>query len=87
MAGTRLAQAIAAEKLDKYRVFCRRFVLPHNTKASGKCKRPTTDESRGNAIDTDMEDKTFVISVSEGGCSDDSPDLDSDDIEIGNKEV
>jgi hypothetical protein len=86
-AGTRLAQAIAAEKLDEYGVSCRRFVLPRDAKASGKRKRPTTDESRGNAIDTDTEDKTFAISVSEGGCSDDSPDLDSDDIEIGNKEV
>jgi hypothetical protein len=86
-AGTQLAQAIAVKKLDKYGVSCCRFVLPRDTKVSGKHKRLTTDESCGNAIDTDTEDKTFVISVSEGGCSDDSPDLDSDDIKIGNKEV
>jgi hypothetical protein len=34
-----------------------------------------------------MEDKTFAISVSDSGCDDDSPDSDSDGIEIGNEEV
>jgi hypothetical protein len=34
-----------------------------------------------------MKDKTFAISVSKGGCDDDSLDSDSDGIEIRNKEV
>ena len=55
-AGTRLAEAIAAEKLDEYGVSCRRFILPHDAKASAKRKRPPTDESHGDAIDTDAED-------------------------------
>jgi hypothetical protein len=86
-AGTRLAEAIAAEKLDENGQSCRRFVLPRDAKVSAKRKRPTTDESRNNAIDTDTEDETFVIPVSEGGCDDDSSDSDNDDIEIGNEEV
>ena len=61
--------------------------MPHDVKASAKPKRPTADESRGNAIETDTEDKTFVISVSKGGCNDSSLDSDSNDIEIGNEEV
>ena len=86
-AGTRLAEAIAAEKLDEYGLSCRRFVIPRDAKPSAKRKRPTTEESRGDPIDTDMEDKTFAISVSEGGSDDDLPDLDSDDVKIGNEEV
>ena len=58
---------------------------------SAKCKQPTTNESHGIGdaiqVDTDMEDKTFAISVSDGGCDDDSPDSDSDGIEIRNEEV
>ena len=41
----------------------------------------------GEAIDTDIDDGTFAISVSEGGCDDDSSDSDSDGIEIRNEEV
>ncbi len=56
-------------------------------KASTKCKRPITAVLDDDAIqvDTDVEDETFVIPVSDGGY--DSPDLDSDDVEIGNNEV
>jgi hypothetical protein len=92
-AGTRLAEAIAAEKLDEYGSSCRRFIVPHDVKASVKRKQPTTNGSHGvgggNAIqvETDTEDKTFAISVSEGGCDDDSLDSDSDGIEIRNKKV
>jgi hypothetical protein len=92
-AGTRLAEVIAAEKLDEYGSSSHRFILPHNAKVSVKRKRPTTNESHSvsgrNAIqvETDTEDKTFAISVSEGGCDDDSLDSDSDGIEIGNEEV
>lgn len=88
-AGTRLAEAIAAEKLDEYGLSCRRFTLPQDAKVSAKRKRPTTNESRGrgDTIDTDTEDKTFTASVSEGGSDDNSPDSDSDGIEIGNEEV
>jgi hypothetical protein len=58
-------------------------------KVSAKRKRPTTDESHGDVIqvDTDLEDKNFSTSVSEGGCDDNSPDSDNNDIEIGNEEV
>jgi hypothetical protein len=79
-AGTRLADAIAAEKLDEYGSSCRRFILPRSTKR----KRPATTESHCDAIDTDPEDETFAISVSEGGSDDDS---DINEIEIGNDEV
>jgi hypothetical protein len=88
-ADTRLAEDIAAEKLDKNGLSCHRFILPRDAKVSAKRKRPTSDESRGDAIqvDTDPEDKNFAISVSEGGHDDDSPDSDSDEIEIGNEEL
>ena len=86
-AGTRLAEAIAAEKLDEYGLSCRRFLPPQDAKASAKRKRPTANESRSDAIDTDLEDETFAISVSEGGSDDNSPNSDSDGIEIGNEEV
>jgi hypothetical protein len=91
-AGARLAEAIAAEKLDEYGSSCRRFIIPRDAKVSAKRKRPVTDAScdiGGDAIqvDTDVEDKTFAISVSEGGCNDDSSDSESDGVEIGNEEV
>ena len=86
-AGTRLAEAIAAEKLDEYGLSCRQFICPRDVKASPKRKRPTADESHGNAIETDKEDQTFAISVSKGGCDDNSLDSDSDDIEIRNEKV
>jgi len=92
-AGTRLAEAIAAEKLDEYGSSTRRFVLPRDAKTSTKRKRLNTDKSHGVGgsdaieVDTDREDKTFAISVSEGGCDDNSSDSNSDGIEIGNEEV
>jgi hypothetical protein len=92
-AGSRLAEAIAAEKLDEYGSSTRRFILPRDAKTSTKRKRLNTDKSRGVGgndaieVDTDTEDKTFAIEVSEGGCDDNSSDSDSDGIEIGNEEV
>lgn len=91
-AGTRLADALAAEKLNENGLSCRRFIQPRDAKASAKRKRPTsatTDNLKlhGDAMDTDTEDKTFAISVSGGECDDDLSDSDSDDIEIGNNEV
>jgi hypothetical protein len=85
-AGARLAEAIAAEKLNEDGTSCRRFI-PRDAKASAKRKRPITDDSElpGDAIDTDTEDVTYAISVSEG--DDDLPVSDEDAIEIGNQEV
>ena len=88
-AGTRLAEAIATEKLDEYGSSCRCFTLPHDAKAPAKCKRPTTDVSPSDAIqvESDPEDQDFTIPVSEGGSDDDSSHSDSDDVEIANEEV
>src|SRR5712672_597940 len=88
-AGTRLAEAIAAEKLDEYGSSCHRFTLPRDAKAPAKRKRPTTDVSPSDAIqvESDPEDQDFVIPVSEGGSNDDSSHLDSNDVEIANEEV
>ena len=86
-AGIRLAEAIAAEKLDEFGSSCRRFIPARDAKASAKCKRPTTTQPCGDAIDTDTEDETFAISVSEGEHDGDSLDSGSDDIGIGNEEV
>ncbi|KAF8485258.1 hypothetical protein DFH94DRAFT_792116 [Russula ochroleuca] len=94
--GTRLAEAIAAEKLDES--------LP---RATAKCKRTTTNPTNPtnptatnptatnptatnptDQIDTNTEDQTFTISVSEGGSESSDDDTDSDGIEeIGNEEV
>jgi hypothetical protein len=86
-AGARLAEAIAAEKLNEDGTSSRCFTLPCDAKASAKRKRPITDNSElpGDAIDTDTEDVTYAISVSEG--DDDSLVLDEEAIEIGNQEV
>ena len=86
-AGIRLAEAIAAEKLNKYGFSCRRFVIPCNVKASAKRKWPTANESHGDTVDTNTEDKTFAVTVSDGGSNGDSSDLESDNVEIRNKEV
>ncbi|KAF8495508.1 hypothetical protein F5888DRAFT_1615702 [Russula emetica] len=86
-AGARLAEAIAAEKLNEDGSSCRHFILPRVVKASTKCKRPITAVPDDDAIqvDTNVEDKTFVIPVSDGGHN--LPDLDSNDVEIGNNEI
>jgi len=86
-AGTRLAEAITTEKLDENGQSCRRFILCHDAKASAKHKRPTTNDSCGDAIDTDTEDETFAVPVSEGGSDGNSLDSDIDEIEVGNEEV
>lgn len=88
--GMQLAEVIAAEKLNKYGLSCCRFILPRDAKASAKHKQPTIDESCGGEaiqVDTNTEDKTFTISVSEGKCNNNSLDSDSNKIEIGNEEV
>jgi hypothetical protein len=92
-AGTRLAEAIAAEKLDEYGSSCRRFIQPRDVRTSTKRKRQTTinvppDNAIG-TIDSDAEDETFALSVSKDGCDADSPDseAESNGIEIGNEEV
>ncbi len=56
-------------------------------KASTKCKQPITAVPDDDTIqvDTNVEDETFTIPVSDGGH--DLPDSDSDDVEIGNNEV
>ena len=84
-AGTQLADAIATEKLDEYESSCRHFIQPHDAQASAKRRRPAADESRGGEAtqgDTNTEDKTFAISISEG-----SSGSDSDGLEVGNDEV
>ena|SRR5712671_6250365 len=86
-AGTRLAEAITTEKLDENGQSCCRFILRHDAKASAKHKRPTTNDSCGDAINTDMEDETFAVPVSEGGSDGNSLDSDVNEIEVGNEEV
>ena len=83
--GTRLADAIAAEKLNEYGSLCRHFIQPRDAQASAKRRRPAADESHGGKAtqgDTNTEDKTFAISILEG-----SSGSDSDGLEIGNNEV
>ncbi len=86
-AGTKLAEVIAAKKLDKNGLSCHCFILPCNAKASAKCKQSTTNESCHNAINTNIKDKTFVISVFKSESDDNSLDSDSDNIKIRNEEV
>ncbi len=80
-----------AKKLDEYGQSCHCFILPQDMKVSAKCKQPTTDELYGDVIqvDTDTEDKNlnFSISVSKGGCDDNSLDSDNNDIKNGNEEI
>ncbi len=86
-ADAQLAEAITAEKLNEDGSSCRRFILSRDVKAFTKRKRPITAVPDDNAIqvDTDVEDETFAIPVSNGGH--DSLDSDSDNVEIGNNEV
>ncbi|KAH9160626.1 hypothetical protein EDB89DRAFT_871052 [Lactarius sanguifluus] len=86
--GTRLAEAIAAEKLDEFgnpvQSSRRRTtgIRSPNHRASAKRKRTTADNAT--TVDTDTEDKTFIGPVTSGGSDDGS---DSDDVDIGNKEI
>ncbi len=84
-----LAEAIVAKKLDKYGQSCHHFILPQDVKVSAECKQPITNESYSDIIqvDTDTEDKNFLISVFEGRYNDNSLDSDNNDIKIGNEEV
>jgi len=86
-ASTRLAEAIAAEKLDENGQSCCRFILHHDAKASTKCKQPTTNDLCGDAINMDTEDEMFAVPVSEGGSNGNSLDSDVNEIEVGNEEV
>jgi hypothetical protein len=95
-------EAIAAEKLDEFgnaSSWC--FIQPPNARglprATAKHKRTTADSTDPtdptatnptDQIDTDTEDQTFAISVSDGGSESSDDDTDSDGIEeIGNEEV
>ena len=81
--GTRLAAAIAAEKLDEFGnttpAYRRHPTQPVKSRASAsKRKRTLADDNDT----TDTEDKTFAHSATEDGS-----DEDSDAVEISNKEV
>jgi hypothetical protein len=83
--GARLAEAIAAEKLDEFgnvaRTSHRRFTQSHNLKrARVKRKRATKDDHA-----TDEEDEDFTSPSAEEGSDDDEND--SDVMEISNEEV
>ena len=84
--GTQLAEAIAAEKLDEFGNLTQvpRQCLVRAVRAStgtGKFKQTTAD-----TIDTDAEDETFLSSVV-ADRSEWSDGLESDAMEISNKEV
>ena len=59
--GTRLAAAIAAEKLDEFgnptQPYRQHPIQTHNSHATAKCKRLTTDDTS-----TDVEDDDFAAS-------------------------
>ncbi|KAH9009949.1 hypothetical protein EDB85DRAFT_2298327 [Lactarius pseudohatsudake] len=82
---TRLAEAIAAEKLDEFgnpaqssRPLGRTTgIRSPNRRASAKRKRTTVD-SNAATVDTDAEDETFIGPVTSGGSDDGS---DSDDVD------
>lgn len=87
-AGTRLAEAIAAEKLDEFgkpTPSSRRLNPPlrAHPRPSAKRKRTAGDVTGPVVIDTDVEDKSFT-SGSDGLSDDDSDIM---DLEIGNEEV
>ena len=84
--GTRLAEAIAAEKLDEFgnptQVPRQRLVRAvQASTGTGKRKQTTAD-----TIDTDAEDETFISSVVADG-SESSDGSESDAMEISNEEV
>ena len=88
MTGTRLAEAIAAEKLDEFgkplQSYHRRLIQPikHNSKPSVKRKRTT-----GGGDETDVEDQTYTSTVEDGLDDDEDDDDVSEVIEISNEEV
>ncbi|KAI0261413.1 hypothetical protein BGY98DRAFT_1104443 [Russula aff. rugulosa BPL654] len=88
MTGTRLAEAIAAEKLDEFgkplQSYHRRLIQPikHNSKPSVKCKRTT-----GGGDETDAEDQTYTSTVEDGLDDDEDDDDVSEVIEISNEEI
>ena len=87
-AGTRLAEAIAAEKLDEFgkpTPSSRRLNPPlrAHPRPSAKHKRTAGDDTGPVVINTDVEDKSFT-SGSDGSSDDDSDIM---DLEIGNEEV
>jgi len=83
-AGAHLVEAIAAKKLDKFGSSCCRFISPHDPKMPAKCKPPPTDVLCADTIDTDVDDRTFAITVFKGESNASSS---NSGIEIGNEEV
>lgn len=94
-AGARLAKAIAAEKLNEYGLSICQFVQPlHDIKGLAEHKQPIashivfhSEPLEAFQDDSNPEDKSFAISVSDSINNDDLPDSDSKDIEISNEEV
>lgn len=80
-AGARLAEAIAAERLDEFGNTTSSTRRLNPSRVLSKRKRLSPD---ANGVDSDPEDKTF--GDTDGG-SDDNDDPDTDVMEIGNKEV
>jgi hypothetical protein len=80
--GTRLAAAIAAEKLDEFgnpiQPSRRRPAQPRKSQTDAKRKRIVTDDAG-----TDADDNNFAASSTE----DESDDGDTDIMEISNEEV
>jgi hypothetical protein len=80
-AGTRLATAVAAEKLDEFgnpvQLSCRRRTQPLKPRGTIKRKRATIDDD-----ETDVGNKNFAASFTEDG-SDDNSDI----MDISNQEV
>jgi hypothetical protein len=80
-AGTRLAAAVAAEKLDEFgnpvQLSCRHRTQPLKPRGTIKRKRATIDDD-----ETDVGDKNFAASSTEDG-SDDNSDI----MDISNEEV
>jgi hypothetical protein len=74
-AGTRLAAALAAEKLDEFGKACRRGAAQPLKPRGLKRKRATMDDD-----DTDADDQNFAASSTEDGS-------DSEILEISNEEV
>ena len=78
-AGARLAEAIAAERLDEFGNPITRRLNPSRLLSKRKRLSPDAD-----GVDSDPEDKTF--GDADGGSNSDD-DSDTDIMEIGNEEV
>jgi hypothetical protein len=92
-AGTRLAAAIAAEKLDEFGnpipLYFRRPLQTRNSHTTAKrkqtAKSATTDNDQA---DTDVDDGNFLSDASSGSAGDElDDDANADIMEISNEEV